>query len=95
MKKASKILLGILLIAVGVIFALNAFQITHINVFFDGWWTLFIIVPCLFGLFTEQDKTGNLVGILIGVFLLLWRQGILKFSLIWKLAIPAIIIILE
>ena len=44
MKKISKVLWGIVLISVGVIFALNAFGITDIEIFFDGWWTLFIIV---------------------------------------------------
>lgn len=93
MKKASSILLGCVLVALGVIFALNAFNITDIDVFFEGWWTLFIILPCAIGLFTEREKTGNIIGIVIGVFLLLCCQDILSFSLLWKLLLPAIIII--
>ena len=46
MKKVSNILWGIIFVAAGVILALNAIGITHIDLFFDGWWTLFIIVPC-------------------------------------------------
>ena len=42
MKKLSKILWGVVLVLVGGIFALNAFGITNFEVFFDGWWTLFI-----------------------------------------------------
>ena len=61
MKKAGSVLLGIVLIAAGVIWALNEFNVTNINVFFDGWWTLFIIVPCAIGLFTEREKTGNII----------------------------------
>ena len=71
MIKLSKILWGAALILVGGIFALNAFGITDITVFFDGWWTLFIIVPCFIGIFSEREKTGNIIGFLIGVFLLL------------------------
>ena len=93
MKKVSSILWGVVLVAVGVVFALNAFGITDIDVFFDGWWTLFIIVPCVIGLFTESDKTGNIIGIVIGVFLLLCCQDILSFSMLWKLLIPAIIVV--
>ncbi len=93
MKKASSILWGIVLIAAGVIWALNEFNITNIDAFFDGWWTLFIIVPCGIGLFTEREKTGNIIGIVIGVFLLLCCQDILSFSMLWKLLIPAIIVI--
>ena len=61
MKKLNNILWGIVLIAVGVIGALNAFNLTHIDIFFNGWWTLFIIVPCSIGLITDHDKVGNLI----------------------------------
>ena len=83
MKKAGSVLWGIVLIAAGVIWALNEFNITNISVFFDGWWTLFIIVPCAIGLFTEREKTGNIIGIAVGVFLLLCCQDILSFSMLW------------
>jgi predicted membrane protein len=94
MKKVSSILWGIALVALGVIFALNALNITDFDVFFDGWWTVFIIVPCFIGLFTERDKVGNLIGIAVGVVLLLCCQGVLDFSMLWKLFIPVIIIII-
>lgn len=93
MKKVGHIVWGLLLVAAGVLFALNAFEITNINLFFDGWWTVFIIVPSVVGLFTEQEKLGNIIGIVIGVFLLLCCQDILQFSMIWKLALPAIVVI--
>ena len=93
MKKVSSILWGIVLIAAGALFALNALNITNIDIFFDGWWTLFIIVPCAVGLFTEREKTGNIIGIAVGVFLLLCCQDILSFSMLWKLLVPAIIVI--
>ena len=37
MKKVNRILWGIALVAVGLILALNAFGITDLNLFFDGW----------------------------------------------------------
>ena len=92
MKKISSVLWGLVLIAIGVVVGLKAFGM-NINIFFDGWWTLFIIVPCAIGLFTEREKTGNLIGIGVGVFLLLCCQDILSFALLWKLLVPAIIII--
>lgn len=94
MKKVSSVLWGIVLIAAGVIWALNAFNITNIDFFFDGWWTLFIIIPCAIGLFTEREKTGNIIGVVIGVFLFLCCQEILSFSMLWKLLVPAIIVII-
>ena len=94
MKKLSKMIWGIVLVVAGGIFALNACGITDIDIFFDGWWTLFIIVPCFVGLFNEREKTGNLIGVAIGVFLLLCCQDVLSFGILWKLAIPAIIVII-
>ena len=94
MKKLSKILWGVALILVGGIFALNAFGITDVEVFFDGWWTLFIIVPCFIGIFSDREKTGNIIGLLIGIFLLLCCQNVLSFGVFWKLVIPAIIVII-
>lgn len=87
------LLWGLLLIAVGLVWGGNALGITDIDLFFDGWWTLFIIVPCLFGLVQEKEKTGNLIGLCIGVAFLLACQGVINFELIWKLAFPVILVI--
>ena len=94
MKKTSSILWGIVLVALGLVFGLNALGITDIDVFFDGWWTLFIIVPCGIGLFKEQEKTGNLIGLAIGIFFLLCCNDVLDFSIFRKLLIPAVVIII-
>ena len=92
MKSFGNVLWGIVLIVVGLIIGGNALGITNINIFFDGWWTLVIIVPCFIGLFTNKDKTGNIIGLLVGVILLLGMQNIIDFNLIWKLLLPSIIV---
>lgn len=92
MKKFGNILWGLVFIVVGCIIGLNALGITDIDIFFDGWWTLFIIIPCFIGLFKDSEKTGNLIGLLIGVVLLLSCQGLLQFDMVWKLLVPAILI---
>jgi predicted membrane protein len=94
MKKLNRVIWGIVLAAVGVLFALNALEITKIDIFFDGWWTLFILIPSFVGLFTEREKTGNIIGILVGAFLLLCSRDILDFSMLWKLLLPAIIFLI-
>ena len=94
MKKFNGILWGIVLVAIGIIFGLNALGIADIDVFFKGWWTLFIIVPSLIGLFTERDKTGNVIGLIIGAGLLLAARGVFTFGTFWKLLIPAIVIVI-
>jgi len=94
MKKTSNLLWGLLFIIVGLIFGLNALEITNINIFFDGWWTLFIIIPSFIGLFNDDDKTGNIIGLIIGIFLLLASNSIIKFEIIWKLMFPTILVII-
>ena len=93
MKKVSNLLWGIVLIVIGVVFGLNVLDITDINIFFDGWWTLFIIVPSFIDLFTEDEKTGSIIGLLIGVCLLLCCQDVLEFDIILKLMLPVILVI--
>ncbi len=94
MKKIGNVLWGIVLIIIGLIIGGNSLGITDINIFFEGWWTLFIIIPCFIGLFKDNEKTGDIIGLLIGIALLLGCQNILDFDLIWKLAFPTILIII-
>jgi len=92
MRKNTNLIWGCGLIILGIIFALNALEIVKINIFFDGWWTLFIIVPALKGVISSQDKTGDIIMFVIGIFLLLASQDLIKFELIWKLMLPFILI---
>ena len=88
------IILGLILIILGVIIGLNTFGITSIDIFFDGWWTLFIIIPAILGLSKEKDKTGNIILLLIGILLFLACQDILNFDLIWKLIIQIVLVVI-
>ena len=94
MKNFRRIIWGLVLIAAGVLFALDALEIMQFNLFFDGWWTLFIIVPCTVDLITERDKTGSLIGLAIGVGLLLWSRDVLDFDLLWKLFGTFVLVVL-
>ena len=94
MRKPGKFILGALLIAIGLILGGNALGITNVDIFFKGWWTLFIIVPSFIGLFNDEDKVGNLIGLLVGGILLLACRDVINFSLIWKLLVPGILVII-
>lgn len=92
MRKFGNILWGLVLIIIGVIFGLNAVGLTDINVFFKGWWTLFIIVPSFIELFRSTNKMWSIIWLVIGIVLLLCAQNILSFRLISKLIIPFILV---
>lgn len=92
MKKLGNILWGVVLIVLGIIIALNATGITNINIFFDGWWTLIIIIPSFIGLIKNDNKLWSFIWLVIGIVILLSAQNILSFDLIAKLIFPFILI---
>ena len=94
MRKLTGIVLGAILVACGVIYILGAFGIADIEISLDGWWTLFIIIPCLNGLFTSKAKFGNFIGFAVGILLLLASQDVFEYDMVWKIIVPLIIIML-
>lgn len=94
MKKVGNILWGLLLVVLGIIIGLNTLGIADINIFFNGWWTLFIIIPSFISIIKDDEKIGSLIAFLIGVGLLLSVRDIIDFSLIWKLLVPIIFVII-
>ena len=65
MKKTGNILWGLLLVALGIIIGLNTLGIADINIFFRGWWTLFIIIPSFISIIKDDEKIGSLIAFLI------------------------------
>lgn len=94
MKNIEKIILGIIIMIVGVIIGTNEFGLTNINIFFTGWWTLFIIVPAIISIFKEENKTGSIIWLTIGIALLLICNDILSWDIVGKLALPVVLIII-
>ncbi|MBR2709310.1 hypothetical protein IKE98_03230 [Candidatus Saccharibacteria bacterium] len=94
MRKAKPIIWGIAIIALGVIFGGNAIGLFNFNVFFDGWWTLFIIVPSVISLITEKDKIASLGFLAVGVILLLAAQDVFSYDVAWKAALAVFLILI-
>ncbi len=94
MKKIGDIVLGCILIIVGTIVGLNLFNITNINLFFDGWWTLIIIIPSIVVIIAGKHKIDGIIGLVVGLILLLICQNVVSEETVIKLAIPLIIVAL-
>ncbi len=92
MKKVNTVIIGILFIIVGVIVGFNSFGITNINIFFSGWWTLFIIIPGINGIISDDEKLGSIIWLIVGIILLLGCQDMISFDIIWKLMLPLILV---
>lgn len=102
MKKANGVIVGAVFILIGLLYAGSALKLFEFSIFFPGWWTLFIIVPCLYALSRKnEDKTGPVIGLVIGVCFLINAQdfnihidfwpmavAILFLAIGWKLIFP-------
>lgn len=94
MKKITAVTAGAVLIVCGAVYILGVLGIADINVSFDGWWTLFIIIPSIGGLVSSRDKIGNLICLMAGVLLLLASRNVIGYDMILNLIVPVIIILL-
>ena len=92
MKQAFKIVLGLSLIAVGVIWILNVSGVLNFSFSLEGWWTLFIIIPCLGALIEGPDRIGACIGLSIGIILLLCARGKILWANFWQFAIAVLAI---
>ncbi len=92
--KPSNLIWGIIFILAGVGFAGNVLDLWDFNLFFNGWWTLFIIIPCIVSLIQNGVSSGNVIGLSIGVLLLLSMQGLFDMEIVGKLIVPLIFIMI-
>lgn len=89
--KISNIIWGLVLVFIGVGIAGDILDMWKFTVFFPGWWTLFIIIPCLVSMIRGGVNVGNSMGMIIGLLFLLSSNVELDFD-VWKLIIPAVLI---
>ena len=92
MKQIKPIIWGIAIIALGIIFGGNALGLFSLDIFFDGWWTLFIIIPSVVSLITDQDKIMSLGFIAVGVILLLAAQDVFSYDVAWKVILAVFLV---
>ena len=92
MKLNKNYLYGAILVILGIVLGLSELGFITFNIFFEGWWTLFLIIPGIVDLCTEKNKKASAELIGLGVLLLLIARNIITFELLLKLIIPVIII---
>lgn len=93
MENMKRYLWGLVFIGLAVLLMLDAFEFLHFNLFFKGWWTFFIMIPCFIGIITDEHKKGSIIGFAIGLALFLSYQDIFKQRVLGKLLIPVILLI--
>lgn len=90
----SKALWGVFFVLLGVALAGRAVGVFDFNIYFPGWWTLFIIVPSAIGLVDGENRTASLFGLGIGVLLLASVQGFINWYTFPRLIIALIFVVI-
>ena len=90
--KRTNIFLGLILIIIGMIALLGSLNIIKFNMFFNGWWTVFIIVPSIVNMLEEKVNLGNTFSLLLGILLLLVMNDIITIGNVFKFVLPGLLI---
>lgn len=93
-EKLGDSLWGVAFIVIGIGLIGNIFHLWDFRLFFHGWWTLFIIIPSIISMVKNGVKTGNLIGLIIGILLFIDANGFLVGYFIKKLILPSILILI-
>lgn len=93
MKKDATPLWGLLLIGIGVVFALRSLGIFHgLNFWF--WISLIIIIPSFIRLFTGRgNRIGHFMGIAFGFFLMMYSLDVISFGMLFPLMVAAVFVV--
>lgn len=91
--RVSNSIWGIIFIIIGLGIAGDVMDLWIFSPFFEGWWTLFIIIPCTVSIIREGFRVGSAIGLIIGVMLLASQYVYLDFD-IWKLVVPVALVLI-
>ncbi|HZL05887.1 MAG TPA: hypothetical protein VFE45_10810, partial [Coriobacteriia bacterium] len=92
--KITATVIGVALIALGVVLSGTSLGWWDADIFFDGWWTLFLIVPAVVSIFGNGPNVGNLVLLAVGLALLADAQRLLGSVSVWSLIGPLVIVVI-
>lgn len=91
-KDYSRLLWGLVVLAIGVIFAGNVLNLWYINIFFPGWWTLFLIVPGIVLMLRDGPNAGSIILVVLGIIFLSDSLDVFDTRIVWRLIVPIAII---
>ena len=89
--KIANVVWGLVFVVLGVGIAGDVMELWDFRVFFPGWWTLFIIIPCFIGMIPSGFGAGSTLGFIIGVLLLVSHWVEFDFN-VMALIVPSILI---
>lgn len=87
-------ILGGLLVVIGIAVLGNCLKFWKFNILFDGWWTLFIIIPSIVNIFKGNNVISQLLIFFVGMFLFFISQGVVTLGTLGNLLFPSGLIFL-
>lgn len=91
-EKVSNIVWGISLIVFSVILLGNLFAFWFIDIFSNGWWTLFILIPAIVMFMINKYSVGNLILMIVGLVLLIFCRGFFSLRYIIELLLSLVVL---
>ncbi len=92
-KKIIAVLIGLVVIAIGVVLVGNGAFGWNINIFIDGWWAVLLMLMFLFGIINDGPNFVNVIGlVLFGVLFARYHVPVLKDVNVWLIIGGAIIL---
>ncbi len=91
--KSGRIIVGIIFLVAGIAAMGNQLGFWNLDIFFKGWWTLFIIIPFLIDIFEKRATFSNMTGLTVGILLLLTELDFLSWSFIISILTPVALIL--
>lgn len=92
--KYGNIIWGILFIFFGIGLAGRFLFGWDFTIFFNGWWTLFIIIPSVISIIDNGFHSSNLLTLAIGLLLFLSCQDGIGYFFSWRLVLPVLLMII-
>ncbi|GAB6170485.1 DUF5668 domain-containing protein [Clostridium carnis] len=90
-KNISPIIWGIAIILFGIATIGNALGLWRVELF-DGWWTLFFIIPAIVSMISEGISIGNIIFLLIGVGLFIEIRDLFPNINVWGVLVGIVVV---
>ena len=91
-RNVAGLLCGIIFLLGGLAYVGSIIFGYNFNIFFTGWWTLFIIIPSFISILSNGPRGFNIGSISIGIVLLLEQQNVISIEYLGKLIVAIVIL---
>lgn len=94
-KRVSNIIIGLIVLAIGIFLIGNITGLFKFNLFFEGWWTVLIMIAAVISMISDRPNIFNVYFLLFGAAMLLKYRGIFNEEVSgWLVALALLVVII-